>query len=197
MELPRVMPWTGIPNIDMAVQNEGVFLSRLFSVAPAGGFFDDAGAPNAFATPESLFTNSIDGSVILGMSLLQQEIARDGGYGFSVAAIMAHEFAHVRQFKDARAMEVAVPVRELHADFLAGWYLAQRLQVAPTDVRSSMSAFFSLGDYAFNEPQHHGTPEQRLGSLLAGMNAGMPTVSGAHEAGWRHVESLLGVSVDG
>lgn len=175
----RIVPWTGNPVIDQGYQLEGLALSQTFQVAPSGAFMDDSLSPNAMATPERLLgpQNGPDGTVIFGMNLITREIWRDG-IGMAVAGIMAHEFAHIRQFK--RGSFEPGRDSELEADFLAGWYLDVRQTFALTNVRPALQSFFEKGDYAFNDPLHHGTPQQRLDCVLAGISSGARSVSEAH-----------------
>ena len=192
----RLQMWTGNRLIDAAYQREGLFLVQLFQVTAAGSFMDDSDAPNAYATPEQIFPNGPDGTVVFGMSLLGHELERDGGIGLAVPAIMAHEFSHLRQFKDRRIMHNSIPWRELHADFLAGWYLSRRKLAAPTDVRPAMSSFFEMGDYEFNDPNHHGTPDQRLDCLIAGMQSRARDVRRAFYEGESFVPTIFGEHVE-
>ena len=106
-------------NLNAAFQQEGLQLIAVFNVAPSGLFFVDGSNPNAFATPEVMSANGPDGTVVLGLSLASQELARDLGYGFSIPAIMAHEFGHILQFK--RGGVTPGKNAELQADYLAGW----------------------------------------------------------------------------
>jgi hypothetical protein len=156
-------------------------LLSIFPVTPYGFYLDDFGSPNAFATPESLTPAGPDGTIIFGVTLLSAELSRDSGIGFSIPAIFAHEFGHIFQFD--RGEGLPAPAMELHADFLAGWYLAARSQWSPTDIGPALRSFFEKGDYEFNSPQHHGTPEQRLHALMEGVNCGARSASSAFDLG--------------
>ena len=65
---------------------------------PAFLIFNDQGSPNAFATPKRFDPQYGDGSVVFGYQLLNSEIQQTGPDNFTVATIMAHEFAHILQF---------------------------------------------------------------------------------------------------
>lgn len=169
----RILGTTGVPQLDAAFQREGLALVQTFQVAPWGYFLDDRGSPNAMASPDVSNPNGPDGTVVIGLTLLQAELARDRGVGLSVPAIMAHEFAHIVQFK--RNVRLPTSKMELQADFLAGWYLGLRSRFIFTDVRPAFQSFFEKGDYAFNDPMHHGTPQQRLNAIASGLQAsGLP-----------------------
>src|SRR5262245_58874061 len=74
-------------------------LSELFEVRPGLSFYDDSDGASALATTafyQSVFP-SIDGTVLLGLRLIQEEMAR--GDMTTVFMVMAHEFAHILQYK--------------------------------------------------------------------------------------------------
>ena len=169
-----LLPSTGNFQIDSVFQREGIALVNIFQVRPWGYFFNDSNGPNAYASPE--VTNAAygpDGTVVFGMTLLRGELARDLGYGFSVPAILAHEFTHIVQFK--RHSSLNTMQRELQADYMAGWYMGRRGTWVLTDVRPAFQSFFEKGDYDFNNPSHHGTPQQRLAAISSGfVDASLP-----------------------
>lgn len=51
----------------------------------------------------------------------------------------------------------------LHADFLAGWDIGIRALQLPGQVNLQEIAkgMFDIGDFNFDNPSHHGTPEER------------------------------------
>jgi hypothetical protein len=182
----ELLSLSGNAELDNAHQREGLALIGKFGVTPRGFFFDDHGAPNAYAT--SKVTNSLgpDGTVVFGLTLLDSELKRDGGYGLAVPAIMAHEFAHIVQFK--RKSTLSTKEQELQADYLAGWYLGNRWIY--TDVRAAFEAFFQMGDYQFNSPNHHGTPKQRLAAIQAGFQNTRSAFNEAYQKSSDFVKSL-------
>lgn len=194
--VPSVAPWLAdYPGLGATIDQQltGVVghVAGSFAVAPAVRYYDDAGHPNAFATPV-LTEGAPDGTVRIGVVLVSSEIRRfvqtDYGqraYTYGVTAVVAHEMAHVAQMK--RGAGASGPATELQADFLAGWYFARLAATDPNfalnaGLRDGMNAFFSRGDYFFNLPQHHGTPEQRLAAFLAGYNVGPVGVEQAWSA---------------
>lgn len=184
-EGPNLLSSSNNRELDAAHQREGLALIGKFGVTPRGYFFDDGGAPNAYATNKVVNPLGPDGTVVFGLQLVNSELRRDGGYGLAVPAIMAHEFAHIVQFK--RASTLSTKQKELQADYLAGWYLANRWVY--TDVRPAFQAFFEKGDYEFNNPNHHGTPQQRLASLQAGFQSKGLTFDQAYQRSSEFVKS--------
>lgn len=120
------------------------------------------------------------GNVVLGVKLLRECQARDRDlFMLSMGYIMAHEYGHQFQFKLAGTDFRPGTVAELQADILAlaGYWAAQRLvdqgfggHRVPRDV--ILRKAYSIGDYAFGNPQHHGTPDQRHHATQVGFDAG-------------------------
>lgn len=101
---------------------------------------------------------------------------------FSVALVVAHEYAHNLQTElgilptAPAAPTYPVYKTELHADCWAGiWansaYYEGILEAG--DIEEGIQVMMLLGDYAFNDPGHHGTPEQRSKAFMTGYNSGL------------------------
>lgn len=177
----RLFPSSGNPQLDFAHAQVLEHISGLFRVRPGALFLDDSAAPNAFATPDVLVQGMNDGTVIFGVTLISHQLMADGGLGHAMPAIMAHEFGHIMQFQRMDFSPGAA--MELHADYLAGWYMSKLVSVSMVDARQAMRALYSVGDYDFNSPQHHGTPEQRLESLMTGMQDRASSIDRAFQNG--------------
>lgn len=105
----------------------------------------------------------------------------------SVAFLVAHEYAHnlqdelrliPRTQEEASNRQFPVYKTELHADCWAGiWansaYYKGYLQGG--DVEEAMQAGRLVGDYQYTNPQHHGTPQQRVDAFMTGYNSGVPS----------------------
>ena len=108
------------------------------------------------------------------------------GYGrtigdFSVAYIVAHEYAHQVQGElgllEGGQRPATVNI-ELQADCYAGtWaksaYEENRLQEG--DVQEALDAALAVGDFDAANPSHHGTPEQRKDAWSTGFETGDPS----------------------
>jgi hypothetical protein len=178
-----LFPSSGNPQLDYAHAQVLEHISSVFRVRPGALFLDDSSGPNAFATPEVLVRGMNDGTVIFGVTLISNQLMEDGGLGHAMPAIMAHEFGHIVQFKSNTHSPGAA--MELHADYLAGWYMSKLVSISMVDARQAMRALYSVGDYDFNSPQHHGTPEQRLESLMAGMQDRAGSLNRAFDNGMK------------
>jgi uncharacterized protein len=108
------------------------------------------------------------------------------GYGrtigdFSVAYIVAHEYAH--QVQDELGLfkqngQLPTMAFELQADCYAGtWaksaYHENRLEDG--DVQEALGAALAVGDFDAANPGHHGTPEQRAAAWNSGFDTGDPS----------------------
>src|SRR5262249_1305913 len=138
-----------------------------------------------------------DGTVVLGTQLLGRFRGEDQLWlGRPIDVIMAHEFAHILQYRrNARdAWEL-----EPHAAFMAGWAIAKGHdqpmefgKYGPRDmyefnggdqIVSECEIMFGFGDVDFNAPEHHGEPHFRAAMVRAGYDAQAMDVTHAFEAG--------------
>jgi hypothetical protein len=151
-------------------------LIKLFKVRPHMFYLEEEGGPNAFSTnqvfPDLLAAEGVtekdspDGTIFLGLKLIQMEARNTKGSLFSLPAILAHEFAHSVQFKTGCLLQGKK--RELHADYIAGYFIAHRARFRKQSTAQAAKNFFAKGDYMFNDAQHHGTPEERWNAFWAG-----------------------------
>jgi hypothetical protein len=121
-----------------------------------------------------------DGTVLLGLHFLRDEIQR--GDITTVFIVMAHEFAHILQYKQGITAEGPWQM-EPHADFMAAWALVQcpefwrQMDRTPgsslPQLLVAVKTLFAKGDTLFNDPSHHGQPELRAAMVHAGFEAGM------------------------
>jgi len=149
---------------------------------------------NAFAIPA--IPNFVPNKIIMGDGVLEGFAAAGLGNIADLApqAVYAHEFGHQIQFKNGYDAET-IPGQnaetsdaeltrytELMADAYSGYYLAHQNLGKTTNqqIRDAERAFFNLGDCAFDDPGHHGTPNQREASVDFGIevaNQGGPVLS--------------------
>ena len=189
----KLVQSSGDPETDRIL---GVALRRLaetFQVSPGFAFYDDHSSPGAFAVSETLAGNG-PGTVLMGMRLFGQLMARVRDGGVTVISVCAHEFGHVYQTQSGYMDRLAELDRtdrpiELHADFLAGYYLGLRkTEHRELDLSAVGGVLYALGDTAFTARDHHGTPEERVGALAAGFKFGTQgrhDVSEAAKAGFQ------------
>lgn len=86
-----------------------------------------------------------------------------------------------------KLLEAPTVKLELMADMLTGWYLAEKYRVYDSsthsfsypasnevlaeskNLRRVLLQFYSIGDFNFNDPDHHGTPSERLDAVMNGV----------------------------
>lgn len=170
-QLGNLYKTSGNQQLDAWHYGEYTNLVQKFGVAPDLFFYDDGSSPNAYFTPEISNVQYPDGQVAIGFNWIKKEFANSPtNSGVSIAIIMAHEFAHCVDAK-YKALNTRSFRSELFADYLAGCYLhLKSMSVGEQYVSEVANSFYSIGDFGFNEPGHHGTPEQRRSCLMAGYN---------------------------
>jgi hypothetical protein len=164
---------SGNPQIDRAMIAEIKKIIKVLPINPGFKFINDL-RPNAFATPQGIVPNT-QGTVYIGLSLINGEFNKSPYGGVAVAGICAHECAHIYQFQTGYSQFLAGPtakVVELHADFLAGYYFGRDRSHSRQQVEVFAASLFSKGDYDFNDPNHHGTPQQRVQAMRRGYDIG-------------------------
>jgi hypothetical protein len=128
-------------------------------------------------------------TVFVGKKLLSEY-----ANGFSTIdglwGIMAHELAHVLQCQSN--LQLTGAHRELHADFLAGYFLGVKMKVQLTNIAAFSNELFKRGDFMFNSSQHHGTPQARVYYMSVGASLGMLTLADAYNYGINAVTGQLG-----
>lgn len=169
---------TGNPEMDRALDRSIKRLADTFEILPGFGFFDDKPTRNAFAVDGTLpQLPHTKGTVLYGETLFKHLLGLDPT-GAAVMWVMAHEFAHVWLFQRGDIAKLgpdASPLTgkriELHADYLAGFYVGQRKRDNPSITLMKTGAeIWKLGDTNFNHPDHHGTPAERLAAAEAGFH---------------------------
>jgi hypothetical protein len=163
------------PDVFQGIKRDANELRKILGVSVPVIFYEEAGDPDAHAnfpladkignkygiTKEE----SKDGAVFIGVKLLSMEFNSYNGTGYSTPSILAHEFAHILQYRDLDYNEKYSEIEgELHADFIAGWYTGHRSRYTPQDIIESMWSFYRHGGGS------HGTPEDRLDAFKAGLH---------------------------
>jgi hypothetical protein len=188
ISIKQIFNWDDIPirssgnrQFDYALaQTLGILVDTL-QVYPKFAFYDDHESPNAYAAPASFlsrFFSRRDGTVLLGVHLLNRLMSLEHHPEIAIAEVCAHEFGHIVQFKhglmttlsDRNSTNYRI---ELHADFLAGYFAGLRKVVRPSFPSMVFgTTAFHFGDYAFGSPEHHGSPEQREDAIMYGFKTG-------------------------
>jgi hypothetical protein len=189
---------SGDRDFDVALAHTLAMISDEFSVLPGFAYYDDYEGPNALATPAARRQRA-DGTVLFGQRLLKQLLATRESPDVAVAAVCAHEFGHILQYKhhlDERVGEGQPTVKrvELQADYFAGFFAGIRKRERE-DFPAAVFAVtqFESGDDRVNHPQHHGTKEERGAAISQGFEAGYRrrlSLSEAIEASLNYVSRI-------
>ncbi|MBK7599427.1 MAG: hypothetical protein IPJ07_13255 [Acidobacteria bacterium] len=181
---------SGNTRLDQAFNQEYAWLTGVFGVRPSLFMYEDSDGPNAKAMPVSYKPGQFQGTVIFGINLLRSEFERNP-VNFTIPAILAHEFGHIIQFTGR--IQLTGKLIELHADYIAGWYMKHRDTAwSEISIRQSMDGFYRIGDYDFNSPLHHGTPDERLNAFLGGVRDSSSNVAAMVRNGSQFVTQNFG-----
>jgi hypothetical protein len=193
---------SGNPGLDSGLTEDHAELMRLTGLKACVFLLqENDGVINAFATRtvddehvKARGANPEDypnGTVYLGVSLINMLYEKNEDFG--VPSVLAHEFAHICQFKKGLKYDKTMWT-ELHADFMAGWFTAHRSRFRQQNLLESWNAFFELGDNDFTSEGHHGTSEERAAAFTAGVQCNLrmtqPDYWGAFKEGETYVEAL-------
>jgi hypothetical protein len=152
----------GDPFWDNKMSQEVYIQRNCFNGIPANVYIlyePSAQMKNAYATP--------DGNILFGYFMHYYTIQAYGE--LPVAGILAHEWGQRTQFTAGWQDYNKVSYKELEADAFSGFYMALAKQFAWSQIQSYYANVYASGDYNFNSPQHHGTPNQRLQAAYLGV----------------------------
>ena len=172
----RFLRSSGNLRIDQATFQEANYLVRVTGMQPSLAFLDDRDSKNAVAFNQDVISRtSRHGAVALGVQLIRNLLSlptgRRGMNPLCIQAVLVHEWAHIAQF-DQRVQATRVKYKELMADFIAGWYLGYKdtFVGGNVDPSASMICMTTMGDTNFDNPAHHGSPEERLRAFADGFH---------------------------
>jgi uncharacterized protein len=129
--------------------------------------------PNGVSSPCGRVSGSLYCTRNNTVYITTQHIRMAYQYGDSALAyILAHEYAHAAQTIGGFRPDTITAI-ELQADCLAGYYMGTMPNVTfdNNDVEEIAAIAYRVGDYEFNNRQHHGTPEERARAVLTGFQA--------------------------
>lgn len=147
-----------------------------FGVGPGFAYYDDSDQINAYSTPRTRIAGT-DGTVLFGLRLLRKLMANPISPEVGVAAVCAHEYGHILQFKlgivaKLRGDRPTARRVELHADFMAGFFAGLRRRERPKfPAHVVITTLSSMGDTLRSANDHHGTPAERRGAVVTGYKA--------------------------
>jgi hypothetical protein len=194
-------------------------IEKLFEVTHRTFWFDDDSSPNAYATNEVITFDDLraakqapeqqdrdrlarerelfDGTVVLGRTLAVKLLKADHDQPHSFISVVAHESAHIRQFK-SKTIFSRTKYAELHADYLAGWIVYRIIKdkklggesIKEFDEASAFAAMYRIGDEELTSADHHGTKGERLHAFLAGFEGDSKSIDSAYTDALAHVQAI-------
>lgn len=99
---------------------------------------------------------------------------KDRFKGLSLAFVTAHEYAHHVQYSEDGEWKKSTLRTELQADCYAGIILATipKISFDNEDMRELLNTAYEVGDDKYEEPDHHGSGENRYLAFLSGIRFG-------------------------
>ena len=170
---------SGYPDLDDALIVELGPITKIIPVNPGFQYIEEV-SPNAFAIPQTLIPGT-NGTVLIGLKLVSFFMKSKNG-GAAVAEVCAHECGHIYQFfseykEHFEQSDNGSILRELHADFIAGYYMGKRKEYTADQVRLFSRTLFDVGTYDFADPRFHGSPALRATSMEAGYHLAVTGVA--------------------
>jgi putative neutral zinc metallopeptidase len=173
-----MIPKSGDKDFDYALAQTLAKISQVFDVMPGFAYYDDYDRRNAYAT-RRIRLNRADGTVLLGQRLLKRLMAGSDHPDVGVAAVCAHEFGHILQYKHGldrkvKAGQETVRRVELQADFFAGYFAGRRKLEHPSFPAAVFAMTqYNMGDDMIHHPNHHGTPDERAAAIVRGFEVAL------------------------
>jgi hypothetical protein len=189
----ELFPKSGDNHFDYALAHTLSAMSELMHVLPGFCYFDDSEGENAYAT-NRVRLNRGDGTVLMGQRLLRRLMRQKEHPDVSVAAVCAHEFGHILQYKRGLthivgAGQPTVKRVELQADFFAGYFAGVRKLSRPQFPAAVFALTqYNFGDNMVNSPKHHGRPDERAAAIVQGFEAGFRER--------RSLDQAIGISIN-
>lgn len=183
----ELFPKSGDNHFDFALAHTLSAMSELMHVLPGFCYFDDSEAENAYATSR-VKLNRGDGTVLFGRGMLRRLMREKEHPDVNVAAVCAHEFGHILQYKRGLtqivgAGQTTVKRVELQADYFAGYFAGVRKLSRPQYPAAVYAvAMHRFGDHAIQSPKHHGRPDERAAAIVQGFEAGFRERKSLEEA---------------
>jgi hypothetical protein len=172
-------------------------LTDTFGVLPGFAYYDDRAFENAYATTARQLGKA-DGTVLFGRRFLNTLMSQPADSEVAVAAICAHEFGHIAQFKYNMIDKLVAGTRtvkraELHADFLAGYYAGVRKRQKPDYPVDVFAAGLSNLKPMQTATPGHGSPGERASAIALGFQTSYRdhrSLAEAMRIGMDHVRRL-------
>jgi hypothetical protein len=171
------------PFYDQKMNEEVNIQKNFFSGIPAAVFILYEKTPeekNAYATP--------DGKILFGYYMFYYTIQNFNE--LAASGILAHEWGHRVQYTYGWSNSPH-PHIELEADAFSGYYMALAKSFAWSQIQGYYASTYATGDYNFNHPTHHGTPDQRLAAAYLGVNTATEAITNNHYYSYNELHTIF------
>jgi hypothetical protein len=168
-----MIPRSGDRDFDLALAQTLAKISNILNVSPGFAYYDDYDGLNAYASAHARLSGA-DGTVLFGQRLLRRLMDARENPEVGVAAVCAHEFGHILQYKIGLDKKVGngqptVKRIELQADFFAGYFAGIKKRESPSFPAAVVAmSQYNAGDNMINQPSHHGTSDERAAATVRG-----------------------------
>ena len=164
----KITSQSGVDHLETALQQTLEKLTQMFGVLPSFSYYEEGSTPNAKAMSKDIVGNRNDGTVLLGINLIQNLMKLPAYPDAAIVAVCAHEYAHILSYANGMIAQLrpkgASPYRaEQFADYMSGYYAgARKLQIPdfPAVMFADSTSRYGGGD--------HGTGEQRACAVVEG-----------------------------
>ncbi|HMQ87549.1 MAG TPA: hypothetical protein PKB07_08185 [Flavilitoribacter sp.] len=150
------------PGFDRMFKEETALQSAFFQDIPANVL--------VLYEPSEAYANcyaTYSGEILFGY-YYYQKTRRNYGL-LPLAGTLSHEFGHLVQY-DGKWNDYGAPFfRELEADAFSGLYMALYKAIDWQHIQTYYANVYDSGDFLYNDPTHHGTPEERLAAARLGV----------------------------
>lgn len=178
----RIGTSLGNPYYDQKMSEEVGIQRMFFNGVPASVWILYESSPqqkNAYASP--------DGHILFGYHMFYYTVQSFNE--LAVAGVLAHEWGHQTQF--VHNWPTGNPGMELEADAFSGYYMGLAKQWAWSQIQGYFANTYALGDYHFNHPSHHGTPDQRLAAAYLGVNTAIQVIRTGRPFSYQELHALF------
>jgi len=172
------------PYYDQAMNEEVGIQRTFFNGIPASVLIlyePDYTKRNAYALPT--------GQIHFGYFMFQYIV--NSFNELAVAGILAHEWGHRTQQTLGWIQTSKNPEIELEADAFSGYYMALAKSYAWSQIQGYFASTYAAGDYNFNSPQHHGTPNQRIAAAYLGVQKAVDAVNNGQPYSYEQLHTIF------
>jgi hypothetical protein len=179
----KVLSTLGSPQEDRVFAEEVAIQYQWFQMNTTYWILDDESPEkaNAYASP--------NGYVLFGIHMYRKTISQYGG--LAVAGVLAHEGGHRVQQTLGWISSQSLLVTELEADAFSGFYMAVVKRFAWSQIQGYFANTYASGNYYFNHPQFHGTPNQRLAAAYMGVNLANYALTQPRPPTWGEMHAIF------